>query len=169
MALLQREGWKVLDVRPPRDVEAARITKPARVTVAVPWSGDGSADAFAAAVRRELPSASARLLVMDADGGAAADGALAALRGAGGLGGGGAAATAKKLAGGYAGWTAVWTPSGKRRPPPGRWVPTGKEALKAATNIPGAAESYEEGGNLAAARYARGFTEPGEGLPPMAP
>ena len=22
----------------------------------------------------------------------------------------------------------VWTPSGKRRPPPRRWVPTGKEA-----------------------------------------
>ena len=37
----------------------------------------------------------------------------------------------------------MWGPSGKRRPPAGRWVSTGKEALKSGINIPGAAESYE--------------------------
>ena len=31
----------------------------------------------------------------------------------------------------------VWGPSGKRRPPAGRWVSTGKEALKSGLNIPG--------------------------------
>lgn len=40
----------------------------------------------------------------------------------------------------------VWGPSGKRRPPAGRWVSTGKEALKSGLNIPGVAESYDEGG-----------------------
>eukprot|EP00775_Hariotina_reticulata_P013893 gene13892-14012_t len=53
----------------------------------------------------------------------------------------------------------VWTPSGKRRPPPGRWVSTGKEALKSGLNIPGVAESYDEGGNLTSARYARGLDD----------
>lgn len=59
----------------------------------------------------------------------------------------------------------VWSPSGKRRPPPGRWVSTGKEALKSGLNIPGVAESYDEGGNLTNARWARGLQE-GEQLPP---
>jgi hypothetical protein len=59
----------------------------------------------------------------------------------------------------------VWSPSGKRRPPPGRWVSTGKEALKSGLNIPGVAESYDEGGNLTSARWAKGLRE-GEQLPP---
>jgi hypothetical protein len=59
----------------------------------------------------------------------------------------------------------VWSPSGKRRPPAGRWVSTGKEALKSGLNIPGVALSYDEGGNLKSARYAEGL-KPGEALPP---
>lgn len=58
----------------------------------------------------------------------------------------------------------VWTPSGKRKPPPGRWVSTGKEALKSGLNIPGVAESYDEGGNLIGARYAKGL-DGGQELP----
>ena len=95
---------------------------------------------------------------------------------------------ALQLEGGYDAYTQVWSPSGKRRPPAGRWVstgalrlgalgcerppvvqppapalacatPAGKEALKSGLNIPGVAEAYDEGGNLQTARYA-------EGLPP---
>lgn len=40
----------------------------------------------------------------------------------------------------------------------------GKEALKSGLNIPGVAESYDEGGNLAQARWAQGLA-PGEDLP----
>lgn len=58
----------------------------------------------------------------------------------------------------------VWSPSGKRRPPAGRWVSTGKEALKSGLNIPGVAESYTEGGDLRSARWAQGLA-PGEQLP----
>lgn len=41
----------------------------------------------------------------------------------------------------------------------------GKEALKSGLNIPGVAESYDEGGNLKQARWAKGL-EPGQELPP---
>jgi hypothetical protein len=44
-------------------------------------------------------------------------------------------------------------------------VHAGKEALKSGLNIPGVAESYDEGGNLTSARWARGLKE-GEQLPP---
>ncbi len=53
----------------------------------------------------------------------------------------------------------VFTTSGRRRPPPGRWISTGKEALKSGLNIPGVAESYDEGGNLVKARYAEGWRD----------
>lgn len=39
----------------------------------------------------------------------------------------------------------------------------GKEALKSGLNIPGVAESYDEGGNLKTARYAKGL-DPGQTL-----
>jgi hypothetical protein len=42
---------------------------------------------------------------------------------------------------------------------------SGKEALKSGLNIPGVAESYDEGGNLTSARWAKGLKE-GEQLPP---
>lgn len=54
----------------------------------------------------------------------------------------------------------VFTTSGRRRPPPGRWVSSGREALKSGLNIPGVAESYDEGGNLINARYAKGYKSP---------
>ena len=41
----------------------------------------------------------------------------------------------------------------------------GKEALKSGLNIPGVAESYDEGGNLVNARWAKGL-DAGESLPP---
>lgn len=62
-------------------------------------------------------------------------------------------------------------------PPPPPLLPThrmvavplraGKEALKSGLNIPGVAESYDEGGNLKQARYAQGLGADEE-LPPSA-
>jgi hypothetical protein len=49
-------------------------------------------------------------------------------------------------------------------PPTSSHLP-GKEALKSGLNIPGVAESYDEGGNLGQARWAKGLRE-GEQLPP---
>ncbi|GBF96593.1 hypothetical protein Rsub_09339 [Raphidocelis subcapitata] len=150
MALLQREGWKVLDIREARAYEDGRITKPARCSFNAPWGGDAGAVAAKAASLLPNPGA-AKLLVMAADGGG--DGAAAAAAAAAALAAKGFGSVAV-LEGGYAAWTQIWSPSGKRRPPAGRWVPTGKEALKAGTNLEGVAESYDEGGNLAKSRYA---------------
>ena len=41
-------------------------------------------------------------------------------------------------------WRKHYTPSGRNTPPPGRWVPTGTEALKSGLNVGDAAEKYEE-------------------------
>ncbi|KAI8462312.1 MAG: hypothetical protein J3K34DRAFT_527834 [Monoraphidium minutum] len=150
------------------EFDGARITKPARCSTNVPWAGDAAAPQLPEPRKRArtrtrvasaFPSKAAKLMVVSAAGGAPAAAALAALRGAGYEG-------AVELEGGYAAYDTVWSPSGKRRPPAGRWVSTGKEALKSGLNIPGVAEAYDEGGNLVAARYAEGLRD-GQDLPPM--
>lgn len=45
--------------------------------------------------------------------------------------------------GGYVAWRKVFSTGGRRRPA-GRWMPTGKEALKSGLPIEGAADSYED-------------------------
>lgn len=159
MRLVQREGWKILDVRSARAWDQQHITKPARVSVSAPAVlNDNSSPNpnFLADVAAQAPKS--KLLVMCEDGGSWSDAALRQLEQA-------TYSDVMRLEGGYAGWGQVWSPSGKRRPPPGRWVSTGKEALKSGLNIPGVAESYDEGGNLTTARFARGLKE-GEELPP---
>eukprot|EP00882_Tetradesmus_deserticola_P010486 GHRQ01011076.1.p1 GENE.GHRQ01011076.1~~GHRQ01011076.1.p1 ORF type:complete len:216 (+),score=55.91 GHRQ01011076.1:228-875(+) len=158
--LIEREGYKILDVRSARDYDAKHITKPARCSINAPVVQNDNVTPnaqFVAEVAAQASKAS-KLLVMCADGGALSDSALTQLAES-------AYSGAVRLQGGYAGWSEVWSPSGKRRPPPGRWVSTGKEALKSGLNIPGVAESYDEGGNLTSARWAKGLQE-GEQLPP---
>ena len=47
--------------------------------------------------------------------------------------------------GGYSGWRKVFTTCGRRRPPQGKWVSTGKEALKSGLDLdPNVAAAYEE-------------------------
>eukprot|EP00951_Prasinocladus_malaysianus_P004685 scaffold33044_cov36-Prasinocladus_malaysianus.AAC.3 len=48
----------------------------------------------------------------------------------------------------------VFSTSGRRKPPPGRWIASGTEALKSGLNVGDAALSYDEGGNLKEARWA---------------
>lgn len=158
--LIEREGYKILDVRSARDYDNKHITKPARCSISAPVVMNDNVtpnERFLAEVAGQASQAT-KLLVMCADGGVLSDAALRQLADA-------AYSNALLLEGGYAGWSEVWSPSGKRRPPPGRWVSTGKEALKSGLNIPGVAESYDEGGNLNTARWAKGLRE-GEQLPP---
>ncbi|KAG1659163.1 hypothetical protein FOA52_007544 [Chlamydomonas sp. UWO 241] len=163
MKLILRDGYKVLDVRSSKAYDDQHITKPARSSVGVPFlSRDGTAPdpRFVAEVSSSVgPSKSTPMLVMCQDGGDLSRRAMEALSEAGFTG-------ALQMEGGYSGWGQMWSSSGKRKPPPGRWVSTGKESLKSGLNIPGVAESYDEGGNLAAKRVARGLAE-GEELPPM--
>eukprot|EP00878_Enallax_costatus_P032136 GHUV01035246.1.p1 GENE.GHUV01035246.1~~GHUV01035246.1.p1 ORF type:complete len:169 (+),score=28.08 GHUV01035246.1:263-769(+) len=162
MRLIQREGYKILDVRSARDYDMGHITKPVRSSLSVPvvlndnttWNADFIVTLACVATK------STKLIVMCGDGGALSNAALQQLSEAGYAG-------SVQLEGGYQGWGQVWSPSGKRRPPPGRWVSTGKEALKSGLNIPGVAESYDEGGNLIKARVVEGLKEGETLLPPM--
>lgn len=49
------------------------------------------------------------------------------------------------MKGGYESWLKIYSTSGRARPPPGRWVSTGTEALKSGLNVGGTALTYEEG------------------------
>ncbi|PRW33121.1 voltage-gated potassium channel [Chlorella sorokiniana] len=147
----------VLDIRPAAEYEDGRITKPPRRTVGMPFAAGQDGGAFVAQVAAQLPSRAARIIVMCSDGGQASAEAAALLAAAG-------YESVAQMEGGYQAYCQVWGPSGKRRPPAGRWVSTGKEALKSGLNIPGVAESYDEGGNLQQARWAKGLS-PGETLP----
>ena len=48
------------------------------------------------------------------------------------------------LAGGWAEWRKHYTATSRPAPPPGRWIPTGQEALKSGLMSGDAAASYEE-------------------------
>ncbi|PNW71648.1 hypothetical protein CHLRE_16g663150v5 [Chlamydomonas reinhardtii] len=148
--LLDQSGYKFLDVRSKSEYEREHLTKPPRACFNVPHQPESD---FAARVARQLPSTATKMLVVCSDGGEASSRAVQQLEAAG-------YNEALGVEGGYQAWTKVFTTSGRRRPPPGRWVSSGREALKSGLNIPGVAESYDEGGNLINARYAKGYKSP---------
>eukprot|EP00959_Pyramimonas_sp_CCMP1952_P083491 1745397-Pyramimonas_sp.AAC.1 len=78
------------------------------------------------------------------DGGAASQEAMSQLLAAG-------YANALMVEGGWAAWSRIFSTSGRRKPPAGKWVPTGQEALKSGL-MSGAAETYEEGGSRGGTR-----------------
>lgn len=145
--LVERVGHLILDVRSAKDYDLQHITKPPRVSFNWPVSEivASSASPPPVGISQKSP-----LIVMDEEGGEDADRAVEILLAQGGF------ETVLKLTGGYLGWSRVWSPSGKRVVS-GRWVSTGKEALKSGLTVPGAAESYTEGGDLNQARWATGF------------
>ena len=142
--LLEREGHFILDIRSAREYDMQHITKPTRVSVNWPLSDIEGLRGPPVGVSQRTP-----LIVMDGEGGADAERAVDILTQ-------GQFEKVLKLKGGYIGWSQVWSPSGKRVVS-GRWVSTGKEALKSGLTVPGAAESYTEGGDLNQARWSTGF------------
>ena len=121
------------------------ITKPPRCTLNVPWTSEGAAS-FAERVARKGLSTAANVLLACRDGGDAA-------RAAEVLAAAGFSGEVCVVEGGYDAWSEIFSTSGRRKPPKGRWVASGTEALKSGLNIPGVAESYTEGGDLSKARY----------------
>jgi hypothetical protein len=77
------------------------------------------------------------VLVMSTDGAGDADDAALALIASG-------YARAAVVDGGWTGWRKLYTSTLRQTPPPGRWVPTGQEALKSGLMSGDAALSYEE-------------------------
>ena len=137
--LLDQAGFYFLDLRAEDEYDREHLTKPPRRSVNVPCAGvDGAAEAdeFAERVRKAKVASSQPVLVVCGDGSAGA-GAAAALEERGWQ-------QAVAVEGGYQAWRELFTTSGRKVPPKGRWVPTGTESLKSALNVGEAAMSYEE-------------------------
>lgn len=135
--LLEREGHLLLDIRGVKDYDFQHITKPSRISYNWPLARVISGVSPPVGITKSSP-----LIIMCENGDVASDEACKALLDY---------SVKGKLKGGYEGWSKVWSPSGKKVVP-GRWVSTGKEALKSGLTVPGAAESYTEGGDLRRSR-----------------
>ena len=125
--------WKLLDLREETEYENEHLTRPAQCSTNLPLPDD--MELLPQAAEAERLSKGTSWLVADEDGTRAVE-AARALKDAGW--------ETAAVVGGYKGWREVWTTSGRRVPPKGRWVATGKEALKSGLNVGGAALSYEE-------------------------
>ncbi|CAG9465907.1 unnamed protein product [Pedinophyceae sp. YPF-701] len=155
--MLDRERYLFLDVRSERAYDEEHLTKPPRCTVNAPIYAKGEEEQkvlnpnFMKAVAAKASPAT-KLLVACEDGTHGSESAMRLLGEAG-------YTAAVQVEGGYSAWTRIFSTSGRRKPPPGRWVASGTEALKSGLNIPGVAESYTEGGDLEQARWV---PRPGE-------
>ena len=146
----------MLDIRPFKAYVREHLTKPPQCTVSTPWSpDDGAAKLIERVENQGFRPYSGRLLVADFDGDtvrAAADALLEA-----------GYTEVVAVEGGYNGWRKIYTTCGRRRPPQGKWVSTGKggESLKSGLTLdPNVAAAYEE--NWGKAPPAHGET--GESL-----
>eukprot|EP00793_Prasinoderma_coloniale_P001003 PRCOL_00007093-RA len=147
-ALPEGGGYRWLDVRGAREYDMQHLTKVTstsgrvcgwRFAHNVPFDAGGDTAAFTARAAREVPSKTTGVLVCDADGSGAAAQAAQALEDAGW-------ASVAVMAGGWEGWSEVYTSTGRPAPPKGKWVSTGTEALKSGLGVGNAALTYEEGG-----------------------
>lgn len=132
--LLDTSDALLLDARTAREFDAEHVTKPPRKALSAPL---GPGFGAAAAARLGRPQTRAVLLVTRAGG----DEAAAAAEQLSSLG----YSAVLAVEGGWAAWRRLWTPSGRPTPPPGRWVPTGPEALKSGLNVGSACEQASGG------------------------
>ena len=135
LAKLQRQGYKFLDLRDEKAYDWEHLTKPPRTNVNVPFGGD--VEAFLERMGKVKGVPKSQPLLVACKDGTVAPQAAAALTEAGWT-------QVELVAGGYNGWREVLTTSGRPMPPKGRWVSTGKEALKSGLNVGDAAAAYEE-------------------------
>ena len=136
--MLDRDGYKMLDIRPFKAYDREHLTKPPQCTANVALAPGTLPDAkFVAAVESQGFPKGAKLLVTDFDGEICQQ-AADMLHDAG-------FTAVVAVQGGYNGWRKVFTTCGRRRPPQGKWVSTGKEALKSGLTLdPNVAAAYEE-------------------------
>lgn len=136
--MLDRDGFTFVDARSAKEYDRAHITKPPNVTMNVPLDVDQSnISTWAEACASRARSPAAKLLVADVDGARVDDMVIALER----LG----FTNVYAIEGGYANWIAKYTTSGRKQPPKGKWVSTGKEALKSGLDLdPNVSAAYEE-------------------------
>lgn len=118
--LLEREGHAILDMRRAKDFEEKHIVKPANCSINVPCTGFPGA-VFVDGVRTYFSKRS-KILIID-DSGRFNKAAADALVRAG-------YTNVKALEGGFNGWMAQFTSTGRKQPPRGRWVSSGPTVLK---------------------------------------
>lgn len=138
--LMERQQFLFVDMRTEKMYEKEHIVKPPRQTVNVPYGEEeDSIEQFTEKLKNKyINPSSAKLLL------ACADGIIACQ-------------VAEKMQkefgyeqvfgvkGGYDGWMVKWTPSGRKRPPKGKFVATGRESLKSGLDLdPEVAATYEE-------------------------
>ena len=129
----------VLDTRSGREDDTEHLTKPPRRCFSVPFIDSVQPQVFAAAASKALGKPLTRsVLLLTATGGPGQASAAEALATHGGY------TNVIALAGGWAEWRKDYTATSRPAPPPGRWVPTGQEALKSGLMSGDAAISYEE-------------------------
>ena len=127
-----------LDIRSSREFEREHLTKPPKRCVGVAWTGDADVEKWTSAAEKALGPAAkrGRVFIMSAEGGTEAEEAARALAAAG-------FGEVSVVAGGWTEWRKHYTSTLRATPPPGRWVPTGQEALKSGLMSGDAAMSYE--------------------------
>jgi len=137
--LMERQQFLFVDMRSAKMYENEHIVKPPRQTVNVPYGEEETIETFTSKLKNKyINPSSAKLLL------ACADGTIACK-------------VAEKMQkefgyeevfgvkGGYDGWMVKWTPSGRKRPPKGKFVATGRESLKSGLDLdPEVAATYEE-------------------------
>ena len=133
--LLEARSHLFVDMRSAKAYDYEHVTKPAKMTVNVPYE-HGSMDEFVGELKMKFSSPSAKLLLVDETG---EDGIMAAelLRESGYAG-------VHGVVGGYATWLKHYTTTGRRRIQ-GKFISTGREALKSGLDLdPAVASTYEE-------------------------
>ena len=137
---MERQAFFFVDMRSAKEYENEHIVKPPRQTVNVPFISEKDTIAsYAEKIREKYKHPStAKLLLVDADGTIGIEVATE-LREKFGY------ESVYGVVGGYDGWMVKWTPSGRKRPPKGKFVATGRESLKSGLDLdPEVAATYEE-------------------------
>ena len=149
---LEREDYLFVDCRSFREYDRSHITKPPARTVNVP-AADSVEDWVAACREKTRPLM--KLLIVDADG-SRVDAFASALVDAG-------YSNVVAVEGGYAAWTAKYTTFGRKVPPKGKFVSTGKEALKSGLDLDDTvAAAYEENWGKEPPKYGQEFKNGGD-------
>ena len=137
--LMERQQFIFVDMRTEKMYENEHIVKPPRQTVNVPYGEEDSIEQFTDKLKNKyINPSSAKLLLACADGTFACQVAEKMQKEFG-------YEQVFGVKGGYDGWMVKWTPSGRKRPPKGKFVATGRESLKSGLDLdPEVAATYEE-------------------------
>lgn len=134
-ALLDTKACMFVDMRSEKAYDYEHITKPPRMTVNIPYQG-GDIEDYASLIQRRYSNTNTGLLLVCEHGdiGIATAGTLQ----------GKGYTNVYGVEGGYQGWMQKFTTSGRRRIG-GKFVSSGKEALKSGLNLDSeVASTYEE-------------------------